>query len=132
MSEGRPNLDPIVTQLPAITAESVEAFRHATGTRHLPAGQVPLTYVTLFRAAEFEFVDRLTVSDQAVLHAEQEYRMVAPLQVGDEPLVSTSVKSLRSRAGMTFLVMESTISCSGQIKLESTTTFVIRELKGDA
>jgi acyl-CoA thioesterase FadM len=118
---------PITFEMPVLTDEQLTAFREATRTEY--AHGVPLTFATIFRKAEFEWVDRVQMKVQSVLHAEQEYHYLAPLQVGDRPVITTSLKNLKGRSGMFFLVLESTLKCKEELKLTWSTTFVLQALK---
>lgn len=127
MTEGLTSDTPISFEMEPLTSEQIEAFRRATRTEHSPG--VPYTFATLMRAAEFEWVDRIPITERAVLHAEQEYEYFSDLRPGDRPRVTTSLKNLKARSGMRFLVLESRIECQGELRVIGNTTFVIRDIR---
>jgi hypothetical protein len=117
-------LSPITFSLGPLSEEKVSAFRKATSTAHTRA--IPPTFPTCFRKAEFDWLDLIKVDMRTLLHTEQEYEYLVPLQVGDTLTVTTSVESCRERRGMTFFVLLSEVSDGKAVKVRSHTTFVLR------
>lgn len=113
----------------SIDGESVDRFRRATASRHVTS--VPPTYVTLFRHAEYEWLNRLDVDVRNLLHAEQEYEYQRRLEVGDAPLVRTRLMEFRERRRqreiMRFIKLESEMRVRGEVAVVSRTTFVVRQ-----
>lgn len=116
-----------------VEADAVEKFRLATGTRHVTG--MPPTFITLFRHAEYEWLNRLDVDMRHLLHAEQEYEYLRPLSVGDEPLVRTRLLEFRERRRpteiMRFMKFESEMKVRGETILISRTIFVVRQPAGE-
>jgi N-terminal half of MaoC dehydratase len=112
-----------------ISREDLEAFTKATLTEHSRA--IPLTFPTTFRRPEFQWLDRLKVDMHQLLHTDQEYEYLKPLEVGDTPVIRTRIcdfKERRVRQGrLVIVVLESEVSCQEELKLRSLTTFVLRE-----
>ena len=106
-----------------IEASRVEAFRQAIGAR---ASGFPLTYVTLYRLTEFACLDNLGLKLENVLHTEQAYKYLAPLEVGDSPRMETEVTSHRERRGMHFLEMQTKILVGDRVKVIATSHFMVR------
>lgn len=117
-------LSPITFELPPLTTEAVGAFRKATHTQY--AVGIPPTFPTCFRKAEFDWLDRIQVDMRTLLHTEQEYEYLKPLQNGDKLSVTTAVESCRERRGMTFIVLLSQVFKGDSEMIRSHTTFVLR------
>jgi len=107
-----------------ITAQAVDQFRYAVNAK---ATGFPPTYATLYRHTEFEWLARLGLKLENVLHTEQEYEYLDSLSYGDEPHIETTVASHRERRGMHFLTLESKVICQGTPKVLARSSFVIRE-----
>lgn len=116
-------------QAPIITLEALEAFKKATQTDH---SVFPLTYATLYRQGEFKIVQELGIDLKNLLHSEQSYDFLQPLEAGDRPMILTRIKENKSKRGIQFLTLESEVICEGKKKLTCESTMVIRlpEKKG--
>jgi len=114
----------IEVKLPRVTEAQINAFRVATRTTY---SGTPPTFATLFRDAEWKWLDRLKINMRDLLHSDQEYHYLQPLKAGDEPVVATKMKSHRERRGMHFFTLETVISCNGVPKILAQTGFVVRE-----
>lgn len=55
-----------------------------------------------------EVMSEIGVEMRQVLHGDQEYKYLNPIRIGDTISGSTRVKSVRARAGMDFIGMETT------------------------
>ena len=106
-----------------ISPQSVDQFRYAVNAK---ATGFPPTYATLYRHTEFDWLARLGLKLENVLHTEQEYEYLEPLSFGDEPHIETRVASHRERRGMHFLTLESKILCGAAPKVIARSSFVIR------
>jgi len=113
----------IAREAEKIEASHVEQFRQAIGSK---AAGFPLTYPTLYRATEFACLEQLGLKLENVLHTEQAYEYLEPLEVGDQPKMETQLTSHRERRGMHFLVMETKISVNGKTKVIATANFMVR------
>ena len=118
------NLEPITYTLSALTIEQVIAFRHATKSFY--SSKIPPTFSTVFRKAEFQFLERCDVDMRLLLHVEQAYEYLSELQVGDMPVITTKIQTARERRGMYFFTLQTEVSCAGKLRVRSTTQFVIR------
>lgn len=116
--------EPISFSLSPITEKQVSDFRNATGTRFTSG--VPVTFPTMFRKAEFQFLDLCEVDMRQLLHVDQEYEYVSPVEVGDVLDVSTKIESVRERRGMYFFTLKTEISAGKKMKVISITQFVVR------
>ena len=131
--------EPIGFRAEALTAQSASQFIHATHTENLEKSQTfPLTFATLFRRAEFMWLDRMKVDLRNLLHTDQEYQYVTAFQLGDVPDVTTKILTWKERRGMIFVTLETDIAVDGVRRVLATTTFVLRPAsqskaeKGDA
>lgn len=106
-----------------VTQAQITAFQNAV---RASSSGMPPSFPTVFRAAEFKFLDRLNANMRHLLHTEQEYAYLQPLVAGDEPLFSTRFTSHRERRGTHFMTLATEISCAGVVKIIATTSFVIR------
>ena len=121
--------DPIEYNAPTITEKAVQDFRSAIGS--LQGTEVSPTYVTCYRLAEFDWLHRLGVTLQYLLHAEQEYEFLRPLKVGDTPKVSTTLENLKERkmGGGRLIVIDlkTDVTVAGELKAIARTKFMVRE-----
>ncbi len=108
-----------------ITSEAVEKFKKATHTTY--SSGIPKTFVTLYRRAEFDWLGRLGVDFRNLLHTDQEYDYLEPLEVGDEPVVRTKIADKKDRKSLTMLTLQSDIIVEGRTKVSALTTFMIRK-----
>lgn len=113
-----------------LSRQHIDFFRRATLSDSSPG--IPLTFPTIFRRPEFDWLDRLKVDMHSLLHTEQEYEYLVPLEVGDVPRIRTRVKELKERKSkrlsLTIVVLESEVHCSEVLKMRTNTTFVLREM----
>jgi len=129
MSSNPPREIPYADQVIRVEAETLTAkrladFRSATVTTF--AVGMPPTLATIYRASEFEWLARLKIDMRQLLHTDQEYEYLVPLEVGDAPIVTTRVKDYRERRGMQFYVLESDIAVNGVVKLYTRSSFIVR------
>lgn len=115
---------PIVFRAPPVSRQSITQFVEATHSEH--CGLDPLTFATIFRSTEFQWLDRLQVDLRQLLHTDQEYEFVAPLKEGDVPTIYTRVCEHKERKGMRFVVLESEVRCDDQIKIVARSSFLLR------
>lgn len=113
----------IELRLPRVTEQQISAFRHATRAGS-PA--VPPTLLTMFREPEFRWLEETKVDLRGLLHTDQEYVYLAPIEVGDEPVATAKLVRFRERHGTTFITVETSIVCAGVTKATSTANFVVR------
>lgn len=109
--------------LEPVTEAQIASFRHAVRS---VSPSLPPTFLTRFREPEFRWLEKLKVDLRGLLHTDQEYAYVAPLAVGDVPLVSAKLVRFRERQGTTFITVETTLTCDGATKATSTANFVVR------
>lgn len=114
---------------PELTRELVDAFRRATLSEFSPG--FPLTFATTFRKSEFKWLNKLQVDLRNLLHTEQQYEFLIPFELADIPTIRTKIidiKERKSKRGcLTIVVLESSVLCAAQLKVRTTTTFVLRE-----
>ena len=114
--------------LPPITVERAEAFRRATRSDHSPKFVPAL--VTIFRQAEFQWLDRLKVDWHKLLHAEQHYEYYAPLPLDKPVTIDSRLANVRVRkstaVALTFVEIETRVTC-GVLCVTALTNFVVRE-----
>lgn len=110
---------------------------HATvgATFHSPISSAPIpTLFTIFRAGEFELVNRYGVELKQILHAEQEYEIFQTLFPGEEISYLTTLSSVNEKKGkgavLAFLAFETDFVRTGDaVKVASArSTMVYREL----
>ncbi len=124
-----PNIQtPITYEWEAVSTERMRSLAKATASDHVKG--MPPTYPTIYRWGEFEWLKRSGVDLRNLLHTDQEYEYLAPLVVGDKPKVTTTLKGMRARAGMTFISLESTIESGGRIAVRNHTQFVVKGVVG--
>ncbi len=110
---------------------AIEAFGKSVSWE-LP-GEVPPSFLTRFREGEFELLVRLGVELQQVLHAEQEYRWLAPLKMDSELDHRARLADVLSKGGkggrLTFLKFDSEYldPVTTRALVQSRTVMVIRE-----
>lgn len=121
------NQDFIEVSLGEITESQVESFRAATRAN---LSQIPLTFATRFRDAEYQWLDRLKVDMRHLLHADQEYVFHRALKVGDSISLKSwlSDRKERQRTGlkMQFFKLETEIRVGSEIVISTATTFVVK------
>lgn len=118
------NMDPIVYEHVALTDSHLKLFLEATRT--LTTKNFPLSFATIFRRAEFLWLERMKVDLRNLLHTDQVYEYVTAFQIGDVPKISTKMLQWRERRGMVFVTLESDVTVSGARRVLATTTFVVR------
>ncbi len=110
---------------------------HATvgATHHSPISSAPIpTVFTIFRAGEFELVNRFGVELKQILHAEQEYEIFQTLLPGEELSYSTTLSTVNEKKGkgaaLAFLAFETDfVRTQDGVKIASArSTMVYREL----
>ena len=119
------NVEPITFEAGPLTEVHLKEFREATSTEFTPG--FPPTYATVFRKAEFDFLDRFKVDMRLLLHVDQEYIYLVALRIGDTLNITTSVGEIRERRGMHFVTLHTDFVCKGEAKIRSNTTFVVRD-----
>ena len=124
MIETNVNLEPIHYQADELTAHHLSQFIQATRTQS--ANDFPLSFATLFRKAEFMWLERMNVDLRNLLHTDQEYEYFSPFQVGDIPLITTKLVQSRERKGMVFVTLATEIRVGDKPRVLATTTFVVR------
>lgn len=111
--------------------ETVEAFGKSVSWE-IP-GEVPPSFLTRFREGEFELLVRLGVELRQVLHAEQEYRWLAPLKADGQLDYRARLADVLSKGGkggrLTFLKFDSEYldPVTTRALAQSRTVMVIRE-----
>lgn len=105
-------------------------------TVHTPISSIAIpTVYTIFRAGEFELIDSLGIQLKQVLHAEQQYKMEAPLYPGQELQYQTTLTGVLEKKGtgakLAFLVFETEfIRSADSARLAvARSTMVYREMK---
>lgn len=124
MKDARENLAPIDLEMETLTEETLKGFAHATQSQHFK--RIPPTLATRFRKAEFEWLEKMKVDMRTLLHIEQEYEYLFPLEVGDLVSVSTKIKEWKERKSMTFVTLETQIVANQIVKIKSLTTFLLQ------
>jgi hypothetical protein len=112
----------------------VREFAMAIGDNHpayLKGEQVPPTFATVIDMWGgldfFELVNLLELQPEKVLHGEQEYEYLGPLQVGQTLTVEAKVVERLAKAGMTFIKLETTYSNEqGEVLLIGRSTVIER------
>jgi hypothetical protein len=117
---------PIVFRAEPISKQAIERFAEATRSEHF--GESPLTFPTIFRSTEFQWLDRLKVDLRELLHTDQEYEYLTPLKEGDTATVYTRVLEFKERKGMRFVVLESEVRCSEKVVVRARSSFVLRSV----
>jgi hypothetical protein len=119
-------------------ADCVRATLGNTSHSAITSTAVP-TIFTLFREGEFELLKSFGIELKQVLHAEQEYRIEAPLSYGEEIRYATTLSAVAEKKGkdahLAFLVFETPFErVSDSVRLGfAKSTIVYREPKsGDA
>ena len=116
---------PIVFTAETITEAQVRAFHEAVGSTETK--EIPSTFATRYRKAEFEWLDKVDAELKGLLHTDQTFEILVPLKIGDTPEVSTSVLEAKNRRSMRFFTLLTEVRCQGVLKVRSTTRFVVRE-----
>lgn len=99
-----------------------------------PSLIAPPTFLTVFRAGEFELFDQMGLRLSNVLHGEQQYTFESEIHAGDEISFQTTLTSVLEKKGgsgrMSFLEFETEIrlKAPGSRKIgRSKTTVIVRE-----
>lgn len=115
-----------------ISDERIREFCGAVGAD--VASTAPPTFLTVFRAGEFELLERMGIALASVLHGEQTYLYNSDLRAGDEVSFKTTLTSVHEKKGargqMTFLSFETLIEAAGARTRRvgtSRTTIIVRE-----
>ena len=124
MLQKPPTDTPIVVTAEPVTRTHISAFAEATRSEHF--GDMPLTFPTVLRATEFQWLDRLKIDMRELLHTDQEYEYLAPLKDGDVPTVQTKITDFRERRGMTFVELESEVRCNDRLAIIARSSVVVR------
>ncbi len=93
-----------------VSAERIGDFARAVGAVS-PGGAAPATYLTTCRKGEFEFFDQLGIPLARLLHVDQEYAYVNPIQGGDRLHYQTRLASAveKAKGKMLFLGFETNV-----------------------
>jgi len=104
-------------------------------TSHSPITSVAIpTVFTIFRQGEFELMNALGIELKQVLHAEQQYEVLAPLSPSEEIRFTTRLASVTEKksktANLAFMAFETEIVRTGDGATVATarSTMVYREL----
>ncbi|MBI4405202.1 MAG: MaoC family dehydratase N-terminal domain-containing protein, partial [Deltaproteobacteria bacterium] len=85
----------IETHYGPVTEERVNDFLDATGSEYVTG--VPPTFQTLFRHAEYEWLDRLKIDVRGLIHGEQDYEYLQAFEPGRSFLVRTELVGMKER-----------------------------------
>ena len=111
-----------------VTRQMIEQF--STAVQAGVSSEVPGTFLTLFRQGEFELFQRLGVPLSKILHAEQEYIYLVPLQAEMEFEYETTLAQVLEKRGasgaMSFLTLETEFRSGVQKIATGRTTVVVR------
>lgn len=118
-------MHPIERTSEPVTALRIAAFVEATGIRFSTG--IPGTFPTIFREPEFDWLKKLKVNMHQLLHTEQEYEYVSPIEIGDRVRTSTRVADYRERRGLLFVKLESEMFAGERLAIRSFSCFVIRQ-----
>ncbi len=114
--------------VPPIGADRSKQFTEATRSIHC-SSWLP-TLATIFRDAEFQWLDKLQVDWHRLLHAEQKYDFHAPLPLDAACTVESKIVAIRTRkssaGSMTFIELETKIFTT-QLCVTALSNFVVRE-----
>lgn len=117
--------------LPAVTQKKIEQFEKAIFCEGIR--KMPLTFWTSYRKAEFEWLDRLKVQINELLHTEQEYHFFKPFNIMEPLRLCTTYESERTRKTqkgvMIFVTLKTDIIQNNEICVGSKTVFIIRREK---
>ena len=114
-----------------IGSDRMRRFRDATRSTHSPDFLPSLP--TIFREAEFQWLDRLSIDWHQLLHAEQNYEYLS-LVPCDRPLTMTTllanvrVRKLSS-GSMLFVELETEIKSEDTRLVIARTSFVVRDVQ---
>ncbi len=97
-----------------------------------PACPVPPTFLKALEGEHFSsarLLQHLAVPVRQVLHAEQAFEHVAPLQVGDTVTISRRVADIYDKKGgaMTFIVVDTAYAVAGRTVATSRQTILVRQ-----
>jgi hypothetical protein len=117
--------------LPAVTQKQIEQFKKAI---FCDGGhKLPLAFWTSYRKAEFEWLDKLHVKINELLHTEQEYHFLKPFNIGEPLRLCTAYESERTRKTqkgiMIFVTLTTDIIQNNEVCVGSKTVFIIRREK---
>jgi hypothetical protein len=91
-----------------VSAKRIADFRASIGAA--PGADAPPTFMTVFRAGEFELFRRFGIELSSLLHADQTYILGAPIRAGDEIEYSTELVQVLEKRGskgaMHFMTLE--------------------------
>jgi acyl dehydratase len=111
----------------SVTAERVRTFAEAVGA---DGPGVPPTFATAPEIEAMAAVLRdpeLDLDFTRVVHAEQSYDWVRPIETGDELTARSTIESIRSKAGSEILVISTDIrDATGAVIVLATCTLVVR------
>jgi len=115
-----------------ISEERIALFCEAVGAE--VSRVAPPTFLTVFRAGEFELFDKLGLKLSSVLHGEQQYSYFSEIRAGDEVSFRTKLSSVIEKKGssgrMSILVFETEIDVSAPQPRKagsSKTTVIVKE-----
>ena len=118
-----------------ITEERIRLFCQAVGTE--PSLTAPPTFLTVFRAGEFELFDQMGLNLANVLHGEQQYVYESEIHAGDEVSFQAKLTSVLEKKGgtgrMSFLSFETLVEVktpNPRKVAKSKTTVIVREKAG--
>lgn len=118
----------ILYEPPVINENSLSKFRIATGTQFTK--KFPLTFPTVFRKPEFDWLDRLEVDMRELLHTDQQYFYFSALELGEKLQIKTWVSSFKERklkdSTLYIVGLTSEMNVEGVKKIEAITTFVVK------
>lgn len=120
---------PIEFDWEGVSEDRSSALKAATRSDHVRG--LPPTFATIYRFGEFEWLRRAGVDLRNLLHTEQEYEYLAPLPLGAPARVTTVLSKRRTRAGMTFVTLQSTIRFHGIETVRALSNFVLKGPVGD-
>ena len=123
--QGISETDPIEFEAEPISSERMAKLREVTYAQS--DGVFPPTFPTIFRKGEFAWLDQQEMKLKNLLHTEQEYEYLRPLEPGKTPKVVTRLKTKRARRGLIFFTLESEISIDGEVAVRSRSMFVVRQ-----
>jgi hypothetical protein len=114
-----------------ITKEKVQAFSKAVCSQNLD--QIPPTFLTRLREAEFALIAQFGVPLSTVLHGEQEYTYLRPLRLDQELSFTTKFSGFAQKKSssfsLNFLTFESEVKDAETQELHaiSKTKVIVRE-----
>lgn len=109
-----------------ITSEKVRMFCQSLGMPE--RNTLPPTYLTVFRKGEFELFQKLGIPLSQILHTDQTYEFLVPIQIGDEVEFKTEVTQVLEKAKMQFLSFETEFKVENRAVAKAISTIVVRGL----